>query len=84
MWTTEIIEAKKHGRRIDGVAIAAPLNKSSKVGYAIGALNTGRNGKHAAAYLGYLATEAAQKIYGKYGFVGASAAELKLRRIPGK
>lgn len=84
VWTTEIIEAKKHGRRIDGVAIPAPLNKSSKVGYAIGALKSGRNGKNAAAYLRYLATDAAQKIYAKYGFVNAATAELKLRPIPGK
>lgn len=84
VWTTEIIEAKKHGRKIDGVSIPAPLNMSHKVGYAIGALKSGRNGKNAAAYLAYLGTSAAQKIYAKYGFVNASAAELKLRAIPGK
>ena len=82
VWTTEVVEAKKHGRRIDGVAIPAPLNKEDKVGYAIGALGTGRNGKNAQAYLSYLMTDAAQKIYAGYGFVPASAEELKLRPIP--
>lgn len=82
VWTTEIVEAKREGRKVDGVAIPAPLNKSEKVGYAIGALKTGRNGANAQAYLDYLATDAAQKIYSGYGFVPASASELKLTPIP--
>jgi len=82
VWTTEVIEAKKHNRKIDGVAIPAPYNKSEKVGYAIGALKSGRNRANADAYLSYLATDAAQNIYAKYGFVKASAMGLKLRPIP--
>jgi ABC-type molybdate transport system substrate-binding protein len=82
VWTTEIIEAKKHGRKIDGVAIPSPLNKSEVVGYAIGALKTGRNQKNATRFLEYLTTDRAQDIYAKYGFVKASAAERKLRPIP--
>lgn len=82
VWTTEVVEARKHGRKIDGVAIPAPLNKADKVGYAIGALSTGRNAANAGAYLDYLTTDAAQKIYAGYGFVPASAEELKLRPIP--
>ncbi|HSS66412.1 MAG TPA: substrate-binding domain-containing protein, partial [Gammaproteobacteria bacterium] len=82
VWTTEIIEAKKHGRKIDGVAIPAPLNKSDVVGYAIGALKTGRNPDNARRYLEYLTTDEAQDIYAKYGFVKASAEELKLRPLP--
>ncbi|MDP6707650.1 MAG: substrate-binding domain-containing protein [Alphaproteobacteria bacterium] len=82
VWTTEVIEAKKHGRKIDGVAIPAPLNKAQVVGYAIGALKTGRNQANAKTYLDYLATATAQEIYGKYGFVAASAEELKLKPIP--
>jgi ABC-type molybdate transport system substrate-binding protein len=82
VWTTEVVEAKKHDRKIDGVAIPAPLNKADKVGYAIGALKTGRNAANAQAYLDYLTTDAAQKIYASYGFVPASAKELELRPIP--
>jgi len=82
VWTTEVIEAKKHNRKIDGVAIPAPYNKSEKVGYAIGALKSGRNRANADAYLKYLATDTAQSIYAKYGFVKASAMGLKLRPIP--
>jgi len=82
VWTTEIVEAKKHGRKIDGVAIPAPLNKSEKVGYAIGVLNTGRNQDNGKAFLAYLATDKAQEIYASYGFVTASAEELALKPIP--
>ena len=82
VWTTEIIEAKKHDRSIDGIAIPAPLNKGSVVGYAIGLLKTGRNQNNAMHYVGYLRTAAAQNIYGKYGFVAASREETAYRPIP--
>jgi ABC-type molybdate transport system substrate-binding protein len=82
VWTTEVVHAKAEGRKIDGVAIPAPLNQQDRVGYAIGALKTGRNQKNAERYLAYLATKDAQDIYSKYGFVPASAAELALKPIP--
>jgi ABC-type molybdate transport system substrate-binding protein len=82
VWTTEVVEAKKEGRQIDGVAIPAPLNKVDKVGYAIGVLNTGRNQDNGKAYLAYLATDDAQKIYESYGFIRANAEELALKPIP--
>jgi len=82
VWTTEIVEAKKHDRKIDGVAIPAPLNKADKVGYAIGVLNTGRNQDNGKMYLEYLASDRAQAIYASYGFVNATPQELALKPIP--
>lgn len=82
VWTTEVVEAKKHDRKIEGVAIPAPLNKADKVGYAIGALSNGRNPANAQTYLDYLMSDNAQKIYASYGFVPATKEELKLRPIP--
>lgn len=82
VWTTEVAHAKALGRKIDGVQIAAPLNKESKVGYAIGAYKEGRNQKNAQTFLAYLATPEAQNIYAKYGFVTATADELKMKAIP--
>jgi ABC-type molybdate transport system substrate-binding protein len=82
VWTTEVVEAKAQKRAIDGVGIPAPYNKSDKVGYAIGKLLDGKNQANADTYLAYLATDAAQNIYAKYGFVKASAAGLKLKPIP--
>jgi len=84
VWTTEVVHAKAEGRKIDGVAIPAPLNQQDRVGYAIGILQTGRNQSNARTYLSYLATADAQNIYVKYGFVPATAEELKLKPIPAK
>ncbi len=82
VWTTEVVHAKKEGRKVDGVAIPEPYNKVDKVGYAIGAYKTGKNQKNAQAYLAYLASADAQDIYAKYGFIKAKADELKLKPIP--
>ena len=79
VWTTEVAHAKAEGRKIDGVAIPAPLNKQDKVNYAIGKLNTGRNPGNADKFLAYLATDEAQAIYAKYGFVEASPEERQLK-----
>jgi len=81
VWTTEVVEAKRMGRPIDGVAISAPLNKQDKVNYAIGTLNTGRNQDNAAAFLAYLATDDAQAIYESYGFLRATPEELALKPL---
>jgi ABC-type molybdate transport system substrate-binding protein len=81
VWTTEVAHAKAEGRQIDGVAIPAPLNKESKVGYAIGKLNKAKNQKNADRFLSYLATGDAQNIYAKYGFLKASAEELKIKKL---
>jgi ABC-type molybdate transport system substrate-binding protein len=81
VWTTEVVHAKAEGRPIDGVEIAAPLNKRDKVNYAIGVMKNGRNADNAALYLSYLATDAAQAIYEKYGFIRATADELELKPL---
>ncbi len=79
VWATEVKHGKAKGRKIDGVAIPAPYNKQDKVGYAIGSLKEGRNQKNAMTFLDYLATDAAQNIYAKYGFMKASKDELTLK-----
>jgi ABC-type molybdate transport system substrate-binding protein len=81
VWTTEVAHAKATGRNVDGVAIPAPLNKEAKVGYAIGKLNKGKNQKNADRFLSYLATDDAQNIYAKYGFIKASKDELTPKKL---
>ena len=81
VWTTEVVHAEKEGRKISGVSIPAPYNKQSKVGYAIGSLTEGRNQVNANRFLVYLQSDAAQNIYAKYGFLKATAAELKLKNL---
>lgn len=81
VWTTEVVEAQSQGRSVEGVAIEAPYNKQDKVGYAIGSLKSGRNQDNAKRYLEYLATDEAQNIYAKYGFIKATADELALKPL---
>lgn len=81
VWATEVVHAKAEGRPIDGVAIPAPLNKQSKVSYAVGIMNNGRNEENAAAYQAYLATDEAQAIYEKYGFIRATEEELQRKPL---
>ena len=81
VWTTEVVHARAEGRPIEGVPIAAPLNKLDKVNYAIGIMTNGRNPKNAARYLAYLGTDEAQSIYEKYGFIRATAKELQPRPL---
>jgi molybdenum ABC transporter molybdate-binding protein len=81
VWTTEVAHAKATGRKVEGVAIPAPYNKQDKVGYAIGKLSKGKNQKNADTFLAYLATDDAQNIYAKYGFLKASKEELTLKKL---
>jgi ABC-type molybdate transport system substrate-binding protein len=81
VWATEVVHAKEEGRPIDGVPIPAPYNKQDKVNYAIGQLTDGRSPENAKKYLDYLATDDAQNIYKKYGFVPASKEELTLKPL---
>jgi ABC-type molybdate transport system substrate-binding protein len=84
VWTTEIIYQRQIGRKIEGVEIPAEYNMGDKVAYAIGALNSAKNKKNAAAFLDFLATKEAQDIYAKHGFIKATEAELKLKPLPAK
>ena len=81
VWTTEVKEALRTGRNVEGVAIPAPLNKEAKVAYAIGKLDKAKNQKNADRFLDYLASSSAQDIYASYGFLKATADELKLKKL---
>ncbi|WP_455210532.1 molybdate ABC transporter substrate-binding protein [Kaarinaea lacus] len=81
VWATELIEAKKEGRNIEGVSIPAPYNKADKVAYAIGILNDAKNQSNAQLFISYLRTSRAQSIYVKYGFIRASEQELEFKPL---
>jgi len=81
VWTTEISYAMATGRGVERVAIPAPYNKESKVGYAIGKLTAGRNQANADKFLAYLGTADAQGIYASYDFINATADELKVKPL---
>lgn len=81
VWTTEVAHALAEGRKIEGVAIEAPLNKQDKVAYAIGIMANGRNAYNASRFVAYLGTADAQAIYAKFGFIPATSEELRLKPL---
>lgn len=82
VWSSDVYYAKAQGRAVEGVAISARYNMLRRVKYAIAPLNKARNKRNAITFIRYLATEDAQDIYSKYGFIKASQRERKMRFIP--
>ena len=81
VWVTEVAHAQAEGRPIEGVSIPPPYNKQDKVGYAIGPMLNGRNMTNARRFLLYLASNEAQGIYAKYGFLPATTEERRLKPL---
>jgi ABC-type molybdate transport system substrate-binding protein len=82
VWVTEAIEAERANAPVEGVKLPPQDSLRDEVAYAIGMLTNSPHKANAQRYLGFLATPAAQGAYGKYGFVSASADELRLKPIP--
>ncbi len=82
VWVTETMEAKRDGAKVDSVKLPPDDSLRNEVSYAIGALAGSPRKAAAARYLAFLATPAAQDAYAGFGFVRASADELKPRSIP--
>lgn len=82
VWATEALEALRLGKSVDSVKLPPEDSLRDEVAYAIGALTAGPRQAAAARYLAFLATPQAQAAYAKYGFVNATAEELKLKPIP--
>lgn len=82
VWVTEAIEATRANAPVEGVKLPPADSLRDEVAYAIGMLTNSPHKAAAQRYLDFLATPAAQDAYGKYGFVSASADELRLKPIP--
>ena len=82
VWVTEAIEAQRLNAPVEGVKLPPQDSMRDEVAYAIGTLTGSPHQANAQRYLAFLATPAAQAAYGKYGFVSASAEEMRLRPIP--
>jgi ABC-type molybdate transport system substrate-binding protein len=81
VWKTEVLEAQRHGSGVDAVELPAADSLRNEVSYAIGALTSAPHGQTAARYLAFLASPAGQTAYAKFGFVGATPEELRLKPI---
>jgi ABC-type molybdate transport system substrate-binding protein len=82
VWVTETMQARRAGMKVDGVKLPAEDSLRDEVSYAIGALAASRRREAAQRYLEFLATPAAQDAYGAFGFVKATAEQLRFRAIP--
>jgi len=82
VWRTEITEAQRRGEALDGVALPPEDSLRNEVAYAIGALTAAPHPANAEAYLDFVATPAARDAYREFGFVDATADELRQKPIP--
>jgi ABC-type molybdate transport system substrate-binding protein len=81
VWKTEVMEALRHGAQVEAVELPAADSLRDEVSYAVGTLQNSRHRQNAESYLAFLATNAAQDAYEKFGFVRAQPDELALKPI---
>jgi ABC-type molybdate transport system substrate-binding protein len=81
VWKTEVLAAERGGANIDAVALPDQDSLRKEVSYVIGRLKAAPHAAAAEAFLTFLSSPECQQTYAKYGFVNASADELKLKPI---
>jgi len=81
VWKTEVLEARRHGANVDAVELPPSDSLRDDVAYAIGALSNAKHGQGAERYLAFVGSEAGQAAYAKFGFVSATADELRPKPI---
>lgn len=82
VWKTETQEAVRLGAPIEGVVLPPEDSLRNEVAYAIGALTNSARKTMAAKYIEFLRSAECQAAYAKYGFVNATAEELRLKPVP--
>ncbi len=81
VWKTEVLAAERGGAKIDAVALPDQDSLRQEVSYVIGVLKAAPHAEAAQAFLKFLSSPECQQTYAKYGFVNASADELKPKPI---
>ena len=81
VWKTEVLAAERSGANIDAVALPDQDSLRKEVSYVIGRLKAAPHAAAAEAFLTFLSSPECQQTYAKYGFVNASADELKPKPI---
>ena len=81
VWKTEVLAAERLGAKIDAVALPDQDSLRKEVSYVIGMLKAAPHAAAAQAFLQFLSSPECQQIYATYGFVNASAEELKAKPI---
>jgi ABC-type molybdate transport system substrate-binding protein len=81
VWKTEVLAAERGGAKIDAVTMSDEDSLRKEVSYVIGMLKAATHAVAAQAFLEFLSSPEGQQTYAKYGFVNASADELKPKPI---
>jgi ABC-type molybdate transport system substrate-binding protein len=81
VWKTEVLEAQRRGANVDAVELPPSDSLRADVAYAIGVLTNSKHKEIADRYLAFVGSEAGQAAYAKFGFVNATAAELRPKPI---
>jgi ABC-type molybdate transport system substrate-binding protein len=82
VWRTETLAAQEAGAAVEGVRLPPEDSGRDLVWYVAGAMRSSARASMARRYLEFLATREAQEAYASFGFVPATAGDLKLRPIP--
>jgi ABC-type molybdate transport system substrate-binding protein len=69
VWATEVVNAQKEGLKVEAVEVGPELDQHDRVNYFIAKLSEAPNPENAAAFIDFIKSEKAQKIYEGYGFV---------------
>jgi len=81
VWKTEVLEAQRRGANVDAVELPPSDSLRADVAYAIGVLTNSKHKEIADRYLAFVGSEAGQAAYAKFGFVNATAEELRPKPI---
>ena len=81
VWKTEALEAQRLGANLDAVELPPSDSLRDAVSYAIGVLTNSKHRQAADRYLAFVASETGQAAYAKFGFVNATADELRSKPI---
>lgn len=81
VWKTEVLEAQRRGADVDAVELPASDSLRADVAYAIGVLTNAKHKQAADRYFAFVGSAAGQAAYAKYGFVNATAEELRPKPI---
>ncbi|HEX9165495.1 MAG TPA: substrate-binding domain-containing protein [Gemmatimonadales bacterium] len=82
VYATEVTAALAMGAPVEGVALPPEDSRRDDIAYVVGALAGSPRSAAAGKFLAFLATPPAQQAYTRFGFMGASAEELRLKPIP--
>lgn len=81
VWKTEVLEARRRGANVDAVELPPSDSLRADVAYAIGVLTNSKHKEIADRYLAFVGSQAGQAAYAKFGFVNATAEELRPKPI---